>query len=376
MSEDFNTYQLIQDYLRGSLSKEQEEAVLQRASQDAEFNQLLEEEKSLHDLIEGTVQSEIETEVKQAFQKEKNKQNIKSWIPNIGVFIVFVGTVYLLFFLQENIQEYANPPSTKEEKQPSEVQSKDSVSQHTTTQNNIVPTEPKKETRHSNPNNTENPVSVPNTTKDTSRNTQTIIDSTDQVDVNIIKQKDSIPTTNQGIPSNVVGSIVEDAQNPCEKLQAEVSIDKELPCLFGDKGIINVEVEGGQEPYVFQLNSNISEEGNFDELTKGMYVLLVRDANNCIITSQNIELKTKRCQELPLAFDPSFGAWTYETEGELVELKILSRFGKVVFTQSEENPAWEGTNNNGEELPTDDYLFIISKNGIVIDKGNVTIVRQ
>ena len=109
---------------------------------------------------------------------------------------------------------------------------------------------------------------------------------------------------------------------------------------------------------------------------KGKYTVEVRDQDNCLVGKKEIVLKSKRCRDLPLAFNPDLEVWTYETEETTVTLKILNRFGKEVFMSEGESPSWNGQSLNGEDLKLDDYLFFVYKNGQAIDKGNVTLVRE
>ena len=59
------------------------------------------------------------------------------------------------------------------------------------------------------------------------------------------------------------------------------------------------------------------------------------------------------------------------------ELKIFNRWGTLVYKASPYNNDWNGTNNNGEELPVGTYFFVLDrgKQGFKVETGFVYVNR-
>lgn len=175
-------------------------------------------------------------------------------------------------------------------------------------------------------------------------------------------------------PKSLTTSVTK-SSNPCDDVTILFDVNKVEPCLFGtEMGVIEVIPYGGMAPYQVKLNGKAASDGYFDELSKGEFTIVSMDANECSSVIKTVNLQTKRCGTFEKAFNAG-ESWVYPSEDKFVELKILSRFGIEIITVEAENPVWDGLNSNGEIVKTDDYIFIISKEGVVIDKGNVTLVK-
>jgi len=371
LSSDFEKYQLIQDHLRGLLSEEQEALFSKMLQEDTEFSELFEEEKAMSSLVKGVVKNEIAQEVKLGFDAEKTRRGrVKKGLIIGGVILIGILATILLFSEEKvsisDIKITSEPLSDDEFKPIDEIVK--------------VKESPVLLNKEMKSKNMDSKVQVEN------HSIEALVDTLGNVDQSSIKEiadlKDEV-VKNETKPESQVAAQKKESkttpatnENPCENLNAAFDVFTEASCLFGEKGSIEIDASGGKEPLSFKLNKQTKEEGRFEDLSKGKYKVEVRDQNNCLIGKKEIALKSKRCQDVPLAFNPDLEEWTYETEESRVTLKILNRFGKGVFSSEGENPSWNGQNNAGEELKLDDYLFFVYKDGQVIDKGNVTLVRQ
>ncbi|TVR81554.1 MAG: PKD domain-containing protein [Chitinophagaceae bacterium] len=66
----------------------------------------------------------------------------------------------------------------------------------------------------------------------------------------------------------------------------EVVFDSEnISCFEGNDGSIDANISGGTAPYTYQWNTNpVSSGSSISQLEIGTYVLIVTDANNCVLT--------------------------------------------------------------------------------------------
>lgn len=377
MNSKLNKYQLIQDKLKGSLTVEQTAIFNDLLKNDEEFFILFKKEQSLNNLIKGVVKSEISNEIKLGFEREKakNKNNI---VLKIIAGTLVAGIILTSFIYLYKRNKTINSPTTKRTINKTETRKKNN-SDEIRENNNFLNNKYKSKALERNPQKTSNPtLSITDTNF-----TDTIQDS-DLKDSNINIQSNN--TQNYGEPIIVENNgpqqnkdtINETSLNtPCTNLDSElIVIEKKSPCLFGEKGFIEIEAHGGLAPYIFEINGQKQEDGVFNNLEAKSYTVIVRDFNKCELGKEIFNMKPIRCQNLPLAFDPNKTEWSYETDGDIVKLSILNLAGQEVFSKKTENPSWNGKNFNGQNLKLDGYIFLIYKNGQVIDKGTVTLIRQ
>jgi len=124
---------------------------------------------------------------------------------------------------------------------------------------------------------------------------------------------------------------------------------------------INVFGDGDYE-YALDNSTGFYQESNvFSNITGGFYTVFVRDINGCDIIEETISVLG-----FPRFFTPNGDTqndiWRVvgsNTQFNLVEtVQIFNRYGKLVTKQISLNSGWDGS-LNGEELPSDDYWFIV-----------------
>lgn len=369
MSEDLKTYQLIQDYLRGSLSPAEAEAVESRAAQDTDFEQLLEEERALSSLVQATIANEVRADVNEAFKAQKQKSNmVKAMIGTAASILVLTGAALLFTDGDEAVAPETTSDST-------EV-----VDQNTSTETAIPTPKPIVRDTIIEHEGVETPVQVITHVNHEGDTTKTVTVAHESKDTIAVEHHEVLINSDTTTDTPVNINITQSDDNPCSGIDPniEIEIEMEHACLFGGTGFIEVSItDSGDEHFFYSLNgSNKNNEGDFYDLDPGKYELYVSDTYGCREKKKSIELKTKRCQNLPIAFNPDVDEWTYETNGENATLIIMSRFGKEIYSETSDSPSWDGRTSMGDEAKTDDYIFTISMDGQIIDKGNVTLVRQ
>lgn len=80
----------------------------------------------------------------------------------------------------------------------------------------------------------------------------------------------------------------------------EIAIDV-ADCEEGT-GTVTATVQGGNEPYIYQLNGESNESGQFEGLSSGTYTMIVTDANDCM-TSDTFSLSGGEAPELLIQGD-------------------------------------------------------------------------
>ncbi len=127
--------------------------------------------------------------------------------------------------------------------------------------------------------------------------------------------------------------------------------------------------------YEYSLdNINYQTSNKFWGLKSGTYKVYVKDKYNCGIVNQNIYLLM-----YPKFFTPNgdgFNDLWYinnNQNGVNIKLKIFDRYGRFLKEITSGNPGWDGK-YNGEDLPSDDYWFVILIDNQII-KGHFSLKR-
>jgi gliding motility-associated-like protein len=120
---------------------------------------------------------------------------------------------------------------------------------------------------------------------------------------------------------------------------------------------INVE---GPGDYEFALNQSnyFKADNTFEGLGGGFFTAFVRDKNGCGIVSQEVLVL-----DYMKFFTPNGDGYNdfWQINGiedfPNSELYIFDRFGKLIKHVPTASEGWDGTNNQGKGLPTNDYWF-------------------
>jgi len=109
--------------------------------------------------------------------------------------------------------------------------------------------------------------------------------------------------------------------NP-QRLTAMAEGSSQVSCNGSADGLINVTPHGGTPPYSFSLNGGIPQSiGTFSGLISGIYSVVVRDVNNCSVTTEVIEIINPR--KLTVEASASDPSCNNSSDGQI----IITAFG-------------------------------------------------
>jgi len=163
-------------------------------------------------------------------------------------------------------------------------------------------------------------------------------------------------------------------------------------CLTVSDGAIEIaDIYQGNPPYSLSLNNSLLADDiiisyNIDNLAAGKYLITLLDANACSLSDSIIidYIGGPDCISIPVVISPNNDgvndSWQpiYDIDTE-IEISILNRWGKVELYYKGNSIMfeWDGLNENGAQLPSTDYYYIIKFNDNAYSDrtGVVTLIR-
>lgn len=157
-------------------------------------------------------------------------------------------------------------------------------------------------------------------------------------------------------------------------------------CKDYEDGVIQLVANGGTKPYRISW-SNGETTPTISSLIAGQYKVSILDSNNCRLDTSFII--NRRCRIDTSTFkvydiitpngDNSNDKWIIANIEKYPnnEMFIYNRWGQIVYTKKAYTNDWEGTNQEGKELPAAAYFYIIKLNDDknTVWEGSVTILR-
>lgn len=170
-----------------------------------------------------------------------------------------------------------------------------------------------------------------------------------------------------------------------DSLQIQLQVTNNNCVGTANASIISV-VQGGTQPYAYTWNP-ISNDPSIFNLTNGVYVLYVQDANNCKDTATTTVRFDNCCLPfIPNAFTPNNDGnndrFRIKFVGDITieRFSIYNRWGQEVFFTKNPTDSWDGTYN---DIPQDGGTFFYYLKGTCGNtsptplelKGDVTLIR-
>ena len=154
----------------------------------------------------------------------------------------------------------------------------------------------------------------------------------------------------------------------------------EASCLQKNDASIQLDVEFGTEPYIFEWD-NGEKSDYLENITSDIYMVTITDANNCKTTdSIYVGSVLESCLHVYNTLTPNGDGrndtWIIDGMDEFpnANIKVFNQWGSLVWEHSGYYEAWDGT-NNGNLLPAATYYYIIDLgNGDQPIRGDLTLV--
>ena len=144
-------------------------------------------------------------------------------------------------------------------------------------------------------------------------------------------------------------------------------------CPQASDGTIFIDAKGGTPAYQFFWDSAPPQEGSeATGLSKGMYNVLIIDANGCEATLP-LEVKERFPRVyIPSAFNPNSDIeknrlFKAVTDCALqYSMRVFNKWGAIIFATTDINEGWDGTKDN-EDVPDGNYTYKVFYTGLIND---------
>ena len=164
-----------------------------------------------------------------------------------------------------------------------------------------------------------------------------------------------------------------------------ISLDPADAIILCDLENIDIDLEasvvGGTMPFSYLWWNGSSDNPINLGMSPGNYSITVTDTNGCFVDT-NFQIATITSDCVPNVFSPNGDgindSWSLEDTFLYAEseVRIYGRFGKLIFQSVGYHTAWDGTNENGNDLPDGVYFYHLEiGNGFDPIQGTVTIIR-
>jgi gliding motility-associated-like protein len=158
-------------------------------------------------------------------------------------------------------------------------------------------------------------------------------------------------------------------------------------CSGANDGSIDLTVNGGTLPYLFNWNNGETTEDIFD-LVPAPYIIIVTDSNGCSVTD-NIDIlgSSILCYE-PNIYIPNIFSPNGDKQNDVLYVRgkgikefvfvIYDRWGEEIFKTKDQDKGWDGT-YKGKKLNTSVFTYyiyaVMINDEIIKKKGAITLIR-
>lgn len=363
-----NEFEQIENYLNGSMS----------ASEHAEFEKLMEQNKDLksevllQEQMNDVLLDKFLLQEKAFMQNFNYQQQTTGWYKYLFAGLSVLSLLSIPFFIntrqeadkveQQLIVEKNNLVSDNNEKNPQEE-----IQVPIVVENKVVKTSPL-------------PIKI------TSKEEITVSEKVDfpsitpkNKEIVIVPKKEEVVLTtiiNQEIVKTSKQEIDIIKEDPCKTIKMNLSFEITKSCKNEETGEILIKAKS---TYEYSLNQErFSKQSNYSHLTKGNYIIEIKDENNCV-EEHEVFVGEKQCIEAPVySFSESVeGGFEFSLlqNQKPYFLTIISKRGEKVFTKQIENSEWwDGTNLSGDKLLSGYYIVLIQFEGETVIKGSITVL--
>lgn len=346
MENQNNIEQLIQDYVSGSLSREEEQAFENRIQVDSELKLAVYKEKLARELVIRNVVTRRFSNMNLAPEGPRNYFWRK--IATAGV-IIGIGLIAFMLFMNRDRKQQTSVPNTKEAKPVVlSEENKETVAQETAKdESEVISKQPVQQSNE--PVKKKELKEVP-TAPDTAESTLEAANISKELaeEITLPVQEQKIIQENNPVPV------------PC-KLDAEVYSSP--ACSENHDGKVVVDkVSGGIAPYRVLINGQ--EMSRVNNASSGLYKIRVQDAAGCV-SDQEVVVEEKVCADEIVYVYNATGSneWAYPvTESFSGIISIVDKTGNPVWKERilyGSPHSWKGQTTQGGKVVTGAYIVIL-----------------
>jgi hypothetical protein len=362
----FETYELLSNYLNGSLSASERASLEMRLSQDATLQSQLEDLALIENVSIENKLAQVKALCKDEFALIKRHSIIKktAYIA-VGALILALATSFWLDSKKENDSPIEQESiETKNTILPSKKTTSLIIAQESTPEKAILKS-PKQ-------------ISANSSKQEHSLITEEKPEVVKRLEELLLltpeKKKEMMARAlilkdNPNLEKEKIALIDSCALNPMK-----ISSQTQASCIGEKTGQVIVDIKNGYPPYNKTLRNSRNENLSFFNLDKGEYQLTIKDSKSCV---QNLKviIDSKTCSKNLLLNLSQDNYYTFESQKGV--LKVQYQNGNTYF-EKELDPNldfdWDGKSSNGE-LKTGLFIYRIEFEGKQTKFGTITIIE-
>ncbi len=370
MRPELETYQLIDNYLNGTLKGEDLQAFEQRLQTDPSLAEEVSFLQLTNEVVIGANFDSLRSQMTADIADIDASKNNRTWgLSSIVLGIVSIGVIGMYTLSKEKEETAHLTP----------VLQKPSVLENQTTEQPVV-------TEHVlQPIVTEKPIHADTITLvPTASPVEKVIAQTPEQHINQDHTTTDYPVI-KASETNILAPVSKTTEpiNPCELVTLKAVITSTPSCDDASNGSITIpmnQISGGTKPYKISFNKlkDASTKEQYAYLPAGTYTINITDANGCTKNFSS-EVTEKNCRKTSYVFAPDKGQVCTVTgkDNENYVLTILNMAGKQVYKTNtiEGTFEWQGLSQQGEYLPAGLYIYILEYVSGEKENGQITIVR-
>jgi hypothetical protein len=367
---ELETYQLIDNYLNGTLTGEELAAFEQRLQTDSSLAEEVSFVQLTNEVVVGATFDALRNQMSNDIADIDASKNTRTWgLTGLILGIVSIGVVGMYTLsTEEDTTSVTGPalqtPSVIKNQPAEQSAASEKITQPATTEKT---------------NQLRTQTDVRTALPDEKIPLQTPLEksTTDHAftQIPVIKPAETIAHT----PI----SKTTDAVNPCDQVTLKAVITSSPSCDDASNGSITIpinQISGGTKPYkiAFNKSTDAGTKEHYAYLPAGTYNINITDANGCTKNFSS-EVTEKNCRKTSYVFAPDKGQVCTITakEDESYVLTILNMAGKQVYKTNtmEGSFEWQGLSQQGEYLTAGLYIYILEYTSGEKENGQITIVR-
>lgn len=363
MSNQDNTYYLIDQYLKGELSKEEIQQVDKLLAEDPAFAEAFNEQQLLNNVIQGASIAELRAQMQADItQIDQSGKSFKKGYYLLGIGIIGAITIGYLFWPSSTNTQF------NEEKNVS-ISEAPTTEKHITTSNKTTSTSPAPHIyNEKQPGQGEVVEVVPSPTNPS---TQELI----PIEKDTLVVENALPVSSETPDENKDFTSLEEI---CKRTTMQLDVEIQKACASENNGAIIIEeINGGEAPYtLFDKNSSaIIKDQAYKNLRAGKYELYVVDANSCT-HEVTYYVPAKNCKGESIVIDLNANQG-WKIPSQEAKITIYNTGGNIVY----EKPAstalkeWMGLDKNGKPLAAGAYIYKMEYPDGKLVTGQINIMQ-